>query len=107
MNDVLLAGPLQNLGDTFIEMLKDWGSAALVAILIVIVALEAGRRMSIKAGIGALLLMIIALGLYAARNDLAGMFETEIKEAGTEGAPAPTAPPIPGTNAGLDRGGAL
>ncbi|WP_328707929.1 hypothetical protein [Streptomyces mesophilus] len=107
MNGVLLAGPLQNLGDTFIEMLKDWGSAALVAILIVIVALEAGRRMSIKAGIGALLLMIIALGLYAARNDLAGMFETEIKEAGTEGAPAVIAPPVAGTGTAPDSGGAL
>ncbi|WP_415954394.1 hypothetical protein [Streptomyces sp. KLOTTS4A1] len=106
MKNVILAGPIDNLGDNFIDMLKDWGSGALVAILIVIVAIEAGRRLSIKAGIGALLLMIIALGLYAARNDLAGMFETEIKEASTEGAAAGSAPPVAGLDADRGLGGA-
>ena len=39
------------------------------------------------AGIGALLLMVIALGLYNSRNDLANMFTDEVKNP-SKGAPA-------------------
>jgi hypothetical protein len=37
------------------------------------------QKFSLKAGIGALLLMVIALGLYDSRNDLASMFTDEVK----------------------------
>ncbi|MDG4857053.1 hypothetical protein P8605_02570 [Streptomyces sp. T-3] len=80
MNGAVLAGQLDELGDSWIAMLKDWGTKALFAALIIIVVVETVRRFSIKAGIGALLLMIIALGLYGARNDLATMFEDEVKD---------------------------
>ncbi|MFC7308986.1 hypothetical protein ACFQVC_32865 [Streptomyces monticola] len=89
MNRSVLAGELDDLGTSLIDMLKDWGTKGLVAALIVIVVVETIRRFSIKAGIAALLLMVIALGIYNAREDLAGMFEDEIKN--PKSAPAPRA----------------
>ena len=92
---LLLAGQLDELGNSWIDMLKEWATRGLSAALLVIVVVYMVQRFSIKAGIGALLLMIIALGLYAARDELAGMVEDEVKH--PRSAPAvviPAAPPL-------------
>ncbi|MED7828933.1 hypothetical protein, partial [Streptomyces chiangmaiensis] len=60
--------------------------AGLVVLVVVIMV----QRFSLKAGIGALLLVIIALGLYNSRESLANMFEDEVKN------PAKGAPATPG-----------
>ncbi|MFD4630315.1 hypothetical protein ACFVYR_21030 [Streptomyces sp. NPDC058284] len=93
VNRVVLAGKLADLGDSWIGTAKDWGTAGLQAALVVIVVVIMLQRFSLKAGIGALILMVIALGLYNSRDQLADMFEDEVKN------PARSAPafahPIP------------
>ncbi|MFJ6636758.1 hypothetical protein ACIQMR_36160 [Streptomyces sp. NPDC091376] len=94
VQSVLLAGQLDSLGDSWITMLQDWATKGLQAGLVCLVVVIMVQRFSLKAGIGALLLMIIALGLYNSRNDLADMFEDEVKN------PAKGAPAVPGIEHG-------
>ncbi|MEU9737210.1 hypothetical protein [Streptomyces sp. NPDC048002] len=93
VNSMILAGQLDDLGDSWISMFKDWATKGLQAGLLVLVVIIMIQKFSLKAGIGALLLMIIALGLYNAREDLADMFEDEVKNP-AQGAGAPAAPGI-------------
>ncbi|MFD4975123.1 hypothetical protein [Streptomyces sp. NPDC058424] len=92
----MLAGQLNDLGDSWITMFKDWATKGLQAGLVVLVVVIMIQRFSLKAGIGALLLMVIALGLYNARNDLADMFTDEVKN------PSKGAPAVPGIVQGPD-----
>ncbi|MEV0521813.1 hypothetical protein AB0I66_00150 [Streptomyces sp. NPDC050439] len=87
LHQMVLAGKLDELGDSWIGTAQDWGTKGLQAALIVIVVVIMVQRFSLKAGIGALILMVIALGLYSSRNDLADMFEDEVKNP-AKGAPA-------------------
>ncbi|MFJ5779289.1 hypothetical protein [Streptomyces sp. NPDC093094] len=88
---LVLAGQLDDLGDGWITMVEDWATKGLAAGLLAIVVIVMIQKVSLKAGIGALLLMIIALGLYNSRNDLADMFEDEVNN------PANGAPTHPAT----------
>ncbi|WP_217251563.1 hypothetical protein [Streptomyces sp. AC602_WCS936] len=90
VHEVVLAGHLDDLGDSWITMLEGWATKGLQAGLIVLVVVITAQRFSLKAGIGALLLVIIALGLYDSREDLADMFTDEVKN------PANGAPAVPG-----------
>ncbi|MFE1854109.1 hypothetical protein [Streptomyces sp. NPDC059489] len=90
MHSVMLAGQLDDLGNSWINMFKEWATNGLKAGLAVLVVVIMVQRFSLKAGIGALLLMIIALGLYNSRDSLANMFEDEVKN------PAKGAPAVPG-----------
>ncbi|WP_019074632.1 hypothetical protein [Streptomyces hokutonensis] len=87
---LMLAGELNDLGNSWITMFKTWATNGLQAGLVVLVVVIMIQKFSLKAGIGALLLMVIALGLYNSRNDLANMFEDEVKN------PARGAPAVPG-----------
>jgi hypothetical protein len=69
VHEMVLAGQLDDLGDSWITMFEDWATKGLQAGLIVLVVVIMVQRFSLKAGIGALLLMIIALGLYDSRED--------------------------------------
>ncbi|MFE3410711.1 hypothetical protein ACFXMT_21030 [Streptomyces mirabilis] len=90
MHSLMLAGQLNDLGNSWINMFKEWATKGLQAGLVCLVVVIMIQKFSLKAGIGALLLMVIALGLYNARNDLANMFTDEVKN------PARGAPAIPG-----------
>ncbi|MFH8698923.1 MULTISPECIES: hypothetical protein [Streptomyces] len=90
VNGVLLAGRLDDLGDSWITMLENWATKGLQAGLIGLVVVIMIQKFSLKAGIGALILMVIALGLYDSRQELASMFEDEVKN------PAKGAPAVPG-----------
>ncbi|MGW0770751.1 hypothetical protein [Streptomyces sp. NPDC002676] len=90
MHSVMLAGQLNDLGDSWINMFKEWATKGLQAGLVCLVVVIMIQKFSLKAGIGALLLMIIALGLYNSRDSLANMFEDEVKN------PAKGAPAVPG-----------
>jgi hypothetical protein len=90
VHSFILAGQLDDLGNSWITMFKQWATKALQAGLIVLVVAIMIQKFSLKAGIGALLLMIIALGLYNSRESLANMFEDEVKN------PAKGAPTAPG-----------
>ncbi|MEU6375487.1 hypothetical protein [Streptomyces sp. NPDC046909] len=87
VNHLVLAGKLDDLGDSWIDMFGQWATKGLQAGLLVVVVVIMIQRFSIKAGIGALLLMIIALGLYHSREDLADMFTDEVNNP-AQGAPA-------------------
>ncbi|MEU6495721.1 hypothetical protein [Streptomyces sp. NPDC046984] len=90
VHSVMLAGQLDDLGNSWITMFQGWATKGLQAGLIVLVVVIMVQRFSLKAGIGALLLMVIALGLYNSRNDLTNMFTDEVKN------PAKGAPAVPG-----------
>ncbi|MGW7825006.1 hypothetical protein ACWGLF_44950 [Streptomyces puniciscabiei] len=90
VHSLMLAGQLNDLGNSWITMFKDWATKGLQAGLVCLVVVIMVQRFSLKAGIGALLLMVIALGLYNARNDLANMFTDEVKN------PSHGAPALPG-----------
>ncbi|WP_438296301.1 hypothetical protein [Streptomyces sp. HUAS TT7] len=106
VHSVVLAGKLDDLGNSWIDMFTTWGTRGLKAALIVIVVVEMVRRFSIKAGIGALLLMAIALGLYEARDDLAGIFKDQVNNPTKKSAPAVVVPvrPLDATSSGTGGG---
>ncbi|MDX2916345.1 hypothetical protein [Streptomyces griseiscabiei] len=97
MTGVLLAGKLDDLGNSWISMLEDWATKGLQAGLLVLVVVIMIQKFSLKAGIGALILMVIALGLYDSRNSLADMFEDEVNN------PSKSAPAVPGIVQGEPR----
>ncbi|HET6857462.1 MAG TPA: hypothetical protein VFH94_10250 [Streptomyces sp.] len=72
-------------------MFQGWAGKGLQAGLLVLVVIIMIQKFSLKAGIGALLLMIVALGLYNSREALSDMFEDEVNN------PANGAPSVPGT----------
>jgi hypothetical protein len=87
---VMLAGKLDDLGNSWIDMFEGWATKGLQAVLLGLVVYAMIQKVSLKAGIGALLLMIVALGLYNSRDSLSDMFEDEVNN------PAQGAPAIPG-----------
>ncbi|MEU3315801.1 hypothetical protein ABZ743_24435 [Streptomyces sp. NPDC006662] len=74
----ILAGKLDELGDSLIGTLAGWSDKGLKVALTVVVLVTVARRFSLKAGIGALIAMVIALGLYEARESLSGAVKDEI-----------------------------
>lgn len=78
MNSVNLAGKVDAFGDSFIKTLTDWGSSGLTAALIILVLVTIGSKWSMKAAIGALIAMVIALGIYKSRDALSDMVSDEI-----------------------------
>ncbi|MFF7358314.1 hypothetical protein ACFZA1_37660 [Streptomyces filipinensis] len=90
VHGLMLAGQLDDLGNSWINMFKEWATKGLQAGLICLVVVIMIQKFSLKAGIGALLLMVIALGLYNSRNELANMFTDEVKN------PSKGAPAVPG-----------
>ncbi|GGM20608.1 hypothetical protein GCM10010129_76150 [Streptomyces fumigatiscleroticus] len=96
MHHLVLAGQLDDLGDSWITMFQSWATKGLQAGLVCLVVIIMIQKFSLKAGIGALLLLVIALGLYNSRNSLADMFEDEVKN------PSKGAPAVPGIVHGPD-----
>ncbi|MFC0843458.1 hypothetical protein ACFH04_06880 [Streptomyces noboritoensis] len=90
VHSLVLAGELSDLGDSWINMFKEWATKGLQTGLVCLVVVIMIQKFSLKAGIGALVLMIIALGLYNSRDSLAKMFEDEVNN------PSKGAPAIPG-----------
>jgi hypothetical protein len=87
---VMLAGKLDDLGNSWIDMFEGWATKGLQAGLLGLVVIIMIQKFSLKAGIGALLLMIVALGLYNSRDSLSDMFEDEVNN------PAKGTPAVPG-----------
>jgi hypothetical protein len=103
---IILAGPLANLGNSWLTMLGQWGDRGLQVALTLIVVVTVCRKFSLKAGIGALLAMVIALGIYNSRSTLANLFQQEVNNpVGGSGAitavvEGHTPPPLPGVRGG-------
>lgn len=92
MNGVMLAGALEDLGDGFIAMLGGWGDDGLQAVLVAIVAITALRTLSMKSAIGAILLFVVALGIYRSQDSLSDAFEDEVNNPAKAAASAPALP---------------
>ncbi|MGW6412290.1 hypothetical protein ACWF95_34565 [Streptomyces vinaceus] len=101
MSQVVLAGKFAEMGDSFIATLARWGDGGLKAVLIAVVVVTVARRFSMKAGIGALIALVIALGIYNSRDSLAAMFSDEINNP-SKGAGGVTVVVTPGPSAGRD-----
>lgn len=89
VQSLMLAGRLDETGDGWINMLESWATKGFKAGLMALVVIGMVQKFSLKAGLGALLLMVIALGLYNSREDLSDMFEDEVKN------PSKSAPAVP------------
>ncbi|MFK4540435.1 hypothetical protein RKD29_000031 [Streptomyces tendae] len=85
-------------------MFEYWATKGLQAGLIVLIVVIMVQRFSLKARIGALLLMIITLGLYDSREGLADMFTDEVNNPanGAPAVPGPVQGTGPATRAGSD-----
>ncbi|MGI5401412.1 hypothetical protein ACQEVG_18610 [Streptomyces sp. CA-135486] len=75
---VQLAGKLADLGDSWLTTLGSWGDKGLQVSLIAIVVITVVRKVSLKAGIGALIGLVLALGIYNSRTTLANVFKDEV-----------------------------
>jgi hypothetical protein len=75
---VQLAGKLADLGNSWLGTLGTWGDKGLQVGLTAIVVVTIVRKVSLKAGIGALIGMVLALGLYNSRDTLANLFQDEV-----------------------------
>lgn len=77
---VVLAAAFENIGNGLFGLGESWSERALKLFLIAIVAITVIKKMSIKAGIGAVLGLVICLGIYNARTDLADAFRAELTD---------------------------
>ncbi|MEW1639800.1 hypothetical protein AB0469_37785 [Streptomyces sp. NPDC093801] len=103
MKQFILAGQLDKLGDSLIGTLAGWSDKGLKVALTVVVVVTVARRFSLKAGIGALIAMVLALGLYEARESLSGAVKDEINNP-AKGAGAVTVVVTPGVGVGAGGG---
>ncbi|WP_326809633.1 hypothetical protein OG533_39485 (plasmid) [Streptomyces sp. NBC_01186] len=78
---VQLAGEFEDIGDHLLGMGTGWAEATLKLALLVVVVYQIFKRFSLKAGIGALLGLVICLSIYNSREDLSDAFSTELNGA--------------------------
>jgi hypothetical protein len=76
--DVVLAGKAADLGNSLIGTIGTWADRGLQVALVAIVVITVIRKASLKAGIGALIGLVLALGIYNSRGSLANLFEDEV-----------------------------
>ncbi|MFD0260998.1 hypothetical protein ACFVH7_22375 [Kitasatospora indigofera] len=88
---MMLAGPVQNFGNSWAKTLLDWVASGLMITLTAIVILQAVRKMSIKAAIGGAIGLVIAWSLFVGRYTISDLFGSEYRETRT-----PTTAPIQG-----------
>ncbi|MEU6621951.1 hypothetical protein ABZ926_14420 [Streptomyces litmocidini] len=88
---VVLATPIKEIGDHMLSLSGEWGEKALMVVILVSVVIAVGSKMSVKAGIGALLGLVVCVGIYQSRDELADAFKEEITSVSTS-TPASTAP---------------
>lgn len=101
-NHYVLAGELKEVGDHFISLGGDWADGFLKVALAFIVIVKVVQKFSMKAGIGALIGLVLANGIYNARDDLGDSVTDEITNIGAPtGIHAPLHPgPTPPTGRG-------
>ncbi|MFF0437464.1 hypothetical protein ACFYU9_35265 [Streptomyces sp. NPDC004327] len=87
---LVLAGAFENIGNGLFSLGESWADKALKLFILGAVLITVVKKMSLKAGIGALLGLAICLGIYNARTELADAFKQEIVD--LQSAPAHTTP---------------
>lgn len=79
---VTLAGALQDIGDHLFGLGTGWSEKALRLALVVIVVVKVVQKFSMKAGIGALVGLVVCLGIYGSRTDLGNALKDEVLDHG-------------------------
>ncbi|MFE5029877.1 hypothetical protein ACFRAO_42995 [Streptomyces sp. NPDC056656] len=100
LNSVVLAGEFKDVGDHLISMGNSWADGSLKLALVIIVVTTIVKKFSVKAGIGALIGLVICNGIYSGRSDLSDFFTNEITS--IKGAGEIHAPLVPGPDASAD-----
>ncbi len=90
---VILAAPIKEIGDHLLGMGGEWGEKALMVVILISVVIAVASKMSVKAGIGALIGLVVCVGLYQSKDALSEALKEEIANVGTSST-APTAPPV-------------
>ncbi|MER5352586.1 hypothetical protein ABT093_19915 [Kitasatospora sp. NPDC002551] len=75
-----LAGPLQNIGNSWATTLVGWVASGLMIGLTSIVVVHAMRKMSIKAAIGGVIGLVICWSLFDNRISFSNIFRDEVQE---------------------------
>ncbi|AVZ70917.1 hypothetical protein SLUN_00160 [Streptomyces lunaelactis] len=76
--NVMLAAELEQMGDHLLGMGTSWGDKGFRLALLIIVIVTLMRKFSFKAGLGALIGLVLCLGIYNSRTELSGFFKNEI-----------------------------
>ncbi|MFH8627520.1 hypothetical protein ACH4A8_37495 [Streptomyces vietnamensis] len=79
---VVLAAPIKEIGDHLLSLSGEWGEKALMVVILISVVIAVGSKMSVKAGIGALIGLVVCVGLYQSRDELAQALKEEITNVG-------------------------
>ncbi|MFI2620533.1 hypothetical protein [Streptomyces sp. NPDC018584] len=103
MTTITLAAEFSEIGDNLFDVGTSWATQGLKLGLLAIVVMTIVKKFSLKAGIGALLGLVIANGIYNGRNDLSEAFTNELLNVG---APAVHAPQYPGAGLAAPAGAA-
>ncbi|KUM97381.1 hypothetical protein AQI95_41935 [Streptomyces yokosukanensis] len=94
MSGVFLAGEFANIGDHLLAVGTGWADKSLKLGLLAIVVATVVKKFSMKAGIGALIGLIIAYGIYNGRTNISNAVTDEVTN--IKGAPMVHAPLTPG-----------
>ncbi|MGW8767846.1 hypothetical protein ACWGN5_35780 [Streptomyces sp. NPDC055815] len=90
-NTVVMAAAFEDIGNHLFGMGETWAERALKLFILGAVVITVVRKMSLKAGIGALLGLVVCLGIYNSRTELSNAFKEELTSLGSsQSAPAPT-----------------
>ncbi|MFJ5926597.1 hypothetical protein ACIQF6_28740 [Kitasatospora sp. NPDC092948] len=82
MHEVMLAGALKNIGDNWSVTLLDWVSKFLLIALVLICCIQVIRKMSIKAGLGAVIGLVLCWAVFTGRGSLSNIINTEFSDPG-------------------------
>ena len=82
--DMMLAGAVQNFGNSWSNTLLTWVTNGLMIALGAILIIHAIRKMSIKAAIGGAIGLVICWSIFSGRYSIANMFQSEYKDPGTQ-----------------------
>lgn len=96
MNTITLAVEFEDIGNNLFGLGTGWATKALKLGLLLIVVVTVISKFSLKAGIGALIGLIFANGIYGARQDLSDSFTDFLIS--SQGSPARHAPQYPGAS---------
>ncbi|MFD3479917.1 hypothetical protein [Streptomyces sp. NPDC058695] len=99
MHSVVMAAEFKDMGDHLLGLGSGWAEKTLKLSLTGIVVTKVIQKFSLKAGIGGLLGLVICLGIYSARGDLADYFKNELLNNGAAPVEAPL-DPGPGSHKG-------
>ncbi|MFD3535885.1 hypothetical protein [Streptomyces sp. NPDC058664] len=87
-NAVVMAAAFKDIGNHLFGIGENWAERALKLFILAAVVITVVTKMSLKAAIGSVIALVICLGIYNARTELADAFKQELTNVTTSD-PAP------------------